>query len=327
MTPTPPAGTGAPLVRVGYAHAHSRQRKAHRPRPAFAVIGVRRDHAGFGHAVALENGKAGALPPGDVSLGEQRRRARDEQAHVGADSAAEAGMVEQAGIEGRNPHQRRRFPHRRDHRVRIEPVHVDHRRPRQKRDIGRHEQPVGMKNRQRVDEPVGVREAPAVDQRQRVRRQIFVRQHRALGAAGRARGVEDRRQIVGSARDRLERRGRRGDLLGEGSISRDAEALDRGQAELRCERSQGSEPIGPAERQRGLGVAEEIFELGERIGGVQRQKHGAGAKAGERDHDRVGGFLDLRRDPVAGPDPELNQRMGRPRRPLEQFAIGQVRGV
>ena len=52
-----------------------------------------------------------------------------------------------------------------------------------------------------------------------------------------------------------------------------------------------------------------------------------GAKAGERDHDRVRGFLDLRGDPVAGLDPEPDQRMSRPCGTLEQFAISQGRGV
>ena len=54
------------------------------------------------------------------------------------------------------------------------------------------------------------------------------------------------------------------------------------------ERANRLERVGAAEGQRRLGVAEEIFELGERIGGVQRQQNRAGAKASQREHDCVG---------------------------------------
>ena len=65
-------------------------------------------------------------------------------------------------------------------------------------------------------------------ERPRVRGEVLVRQHRALGAAGRARGVEDRGEIVGAARHVVERRRRRG---GRASVSDpvavDAERFDR----------------------------------------------------------------------------------------------------
>src|SRR6202042_2126939 len=83
----------------GDAHTHSRKRKTHCPRTAFAVVRVRRDHIGFGHAVALENGEAGPLPPGGMSLGEQGRGPRDEETHFLTDIAIETGMVEQTSIE------------------------------------------------------------------------------------------------------------------------------------------------------------------------------------------------------------------------------------
>src|SRR6202042_3823 len=86
-------------LEVGDAYANLRKRKTDRARPAFAVVRVRCDHVGFGHAVPLKDREAGPLPPGRMRLGEQRRRARDEETHVRADVAIEAGMVEQAGIE------------------------------------------------------------------------------------------------------------------------------------------------------------------------------------------------------------------------------------
>ena len=69
-------------LRVGDAHLDAGQREADRAGDALAVVGVRGVHAGLGHAVALEDGVAGARLPFAMRLGEQRRRAGDEQAHV-----------------------------------------------------------------------------------------------------------------------------------------------------------------------------------------------------------------------------------------------------
>src|SRR4029077_16735147 len=69
-------------LEVGDAHADSWKRETDRTRPAFAVVRIGCDHVGFGHAVALENREASAGPPSSVSLGEQRRRTRDEEAHI-----------------------------------------------------------------------------------------------------------------------------------------------------------------------------------------------------------------------------------------------------
>ena len=63
-------------------------------------------------------------------------------------------------------------------------------------------QPVDMKDRQGVDQPVFRREAPEIDQHLAIGRQIGLREHRALGLARRAGGIEDRRDIVARARNR-----------------------------------------------------------------------------------------------------------------------------
>ena len=156
---------------------------------------------------------------------------------------------------------------------------------------------------------------------------ILVRQHRALGAAGGAGGVEDRGEIVGSARDRLEIQRHGFHFLGESPVPRDAEALGRRQAELSCKLARRRQHVGAAEGQRRLGVAEEIFEFGERIGRVQRQERGPRPQASERQHDRVGRLVDLRCHPVARPDAERDQRIGRSRRALDESAEGQGEGV
>ncbi len=59
------------------------------------------------------------------------------------------------------------------------------------------------------------------------------------------------------------------------------------QVEPLGERTHRLESVGPAEGQRWFGVAKEIFELGERIGSVQRQQHRARAQASKGDNDHV----------------------------------------
>ena len=119
----------------------------------------------------------------------------------------------------------------RDHRVGIEAVLEDHRRPGQQRDVDGDEEAMGVEDGQRVNEPVGGRKPPAVDEGEGVRREVPVGQHRAFRAAGGAGGVKDRRQIVRRAGSRLEFRRCGGDLLGEGAVAGDAEALDGDEAE------------------------------------------------------------------------------------------------
>ena len=148
-----------------------------------------------------------------------------------------------------------------------------------------------MEDGQRVNKAVGRREAPAVDQGQGVRRQIFMRQHGALRAAGRAGRVEDGREIVGRARDRLEVGGRCRDPLGERSVTRYAEAHDSGETEFLREPANVMERVLLAYGQRRLRIAQKIFKLGKRIGGVQRQQRGPRAEACERKDDHVGGLL------------------------------------
>ena len=67
------------------------------PGTRVAVIGVGGVHVGFGHAVALEDGVAGARLPFAMGLGQQRRRAGDEQAHVRGRSRVEARVAAAGG--------------------------------------------------------------------------------------------------------------------------------------------------------------------------------------------------------------------------------------
>ena len=187
---------------VGDAHGDAGQGMADGAGHALAVIGVGRVHVGLGHAVALEHGMAGACKPFAMGFGEQRRRAGDEQPHVPRGLLAQRRVMQEPRIERGHAHQHGRARHQFDDQVGIEFRQEDHRGTREQRDVARHEQAVGVIDRQRVDQDVVFGEAPVVDQGQRVRGQIVVAQHRALGTAGGARRVEDGGEVVIAARDR-----------------------------------------------------------------------------------------------------------------------------
>ena len=191
---------------IGDAHGDAGQGMADRAGHALAVIGVGGVHVGFGHAVALEHGVAGARGPFAMGIGEQRRGARNEQPHVLGGFLRQRRALQQPRVEGRHAHQHGRARHQLDDQFGIEFRQEDHRGAGEQRDVARHEQAVGVIDRQRVDQHVLVGEAPVVDQAVGVRREIVVRQHRALGTAGGARGVEDRGEVVIGARDGCERR-------------------------------------------------------------------------------------------------------------------------
>src|ERR1700723_4257751 len=113
-------------------------------------------------------------------------------------------------------------------------------------------------------------------------------QHRAFRAAGGARSIENRGQIVARPWRGFEL-GRRGvDRRSETSIAIDAETLDRTQVERLRERTNSLEPVWTAKGQRRFGVAMKIFELSKGIGRVQRQQHCARPKASEGNDDHVG---------------------------------------
>jgi len=100
------------------------------------------------------------------------------------------------------------------------------------------------------------------------------------------------------------------DALGKAAVAAGAQALDGGQAELVSESAHGLQRRRTAEDEGRLGIGKEIFELGQRIGDIERQQRGAGAMAGEQQHDHIGRFVDLHRDPVAGLDAEREKRIG-----------------
>ncbi len=147
-----------------------------------------------------------------------------------------------------------------------------------------------------------------------------MREHRAFGAAGGAGRVKDRCKIIRPTCD-YGRYRRIGGRQEQRAVVLGAERLDRPDAELVRERLYASFVLGPADYEAGLGVGQEIFELGQRVGGVERQIHGARAHAGEIKRERLPGFLHLHRDAIARLDAAADQMAGEAAGKRERFAI------
>ena len=86
-------------------------------------------------------------------------------------------------------------------------------------------------------------------------------------------------------------------------------------------------PLGIADHDFGARVGEEIADLMRRIGGVERQKDGAGPNAGEIDKDIRGRFLHLHGDAIARLNAEGGQGMGVTRTGREHLAVGEREAV
>ena len=80
---------------------------------------------------------------------------------------------------------------------------------------------------------------------------------------------------------------------------------------------------GAATITRRLGIADEVVDLVERVGGVERQVDGAGASAGEEEDDRLRALVDLDRHAVADPDAVGPERAGQPPGQVPDVAIGE----
>jgi hypothetical protein len=123
-----------------------------------------------------------------------------------------------------------------------------------------------------------------------------VAHHGALGAPGRARRVEDRRQFMVLRGDGREVGVQAGRAVGQGAFALLAEAQD-----MRRTGLEGVLLAGTADVHAWFGIGYEIFDFVAGVGGVERQVDGARAQAGEIQEDRLGRLLDLDRDPVTLP--------------------------
>ena len=150
-----------------------------------------------------------------------------------------------------------------------------------------------------------------------------MRDHGALGAAGGAGRVDQRGEIVGAARDRRPMRLLLGGELREGARAVGGHgqdgadlvglggALDVGDA-LGCHDDHGR-----------LGVADEIFELGGGVGGVERIEDGADLQGGEVQEHVGQRLLGLHQHAVAGLHAQRNQGSSRAADLVQQLGEGQ----
>ena len=149
-----------PPVRPADPELDPRQGLPHRPRPPLPAERVGRVHPRLGHPVALED----PLPRPRLELlvraRQQRRRARDEEPHPRRRLARQRRAGEKPRVERRHPHQQRRPPHQPDHPLRLELRQQDHPPAVQQHQVQRHEEPVGVIERQRVDQHVVRPEPP-----------------------------------------------------------------------------------------------------------------------------------------------------------------------
>ena len=95
-----------------------------------------------------------------------------------------------------------------DHLGCVESGQPEHAAAGKERAVAGHEEAVNVVERQRVQQHVAAREAPGIDEGQCVARQVTVGEHCTFGATGRARGVNDRRQVVRRGNDGVESLGR-----------------------------------------------------------------------------------------------------------------------
>ena len=172
-----------------------------------AVERIRRVHPGFGHPVAFEDRVPGALAKASKVSASSGAEPETNSRIAAAGAARERRLGEQPRVErGHAHHHGRARQQRRALRRASNFGSHSMRAPGQQHAVDRDEQAVHVVDRQRVEQHVAAREAPVLDQRRRVRGEVAVRQHRALRAAGGARGVEDRGEIVRLRRHGGERR-------------------------------------------------------------------------------------------------------------------------
>ena len=249
---------------------------------------------------------AGLRLPFTMGLGEQRGGARDEEPHPRRGLDVQPLVLEKAHVEGRDAHQHGRPRHQLEDPVDVELRQEDHRRAGEERDVGRDEEAVGVEDRQSMDQHVIGGVGPSFAQRERVRDEVAVGQHRALGASGGARGVEQRGEIVGRALHRREVFRCRLCRVRQGPLALRVERDER-RARLGGRLQQRLAPGRVADEDGGLGVADEVLDLCRGVAGVERQEGAARPHRAEIEDDRFDRLLDLGGDAVAGLHAEADE--------------------
>ena len=276
------------------AQIDARQREADGAGPPLALVRVRHEHDGLGHAVALERRPPGARRDRGVEVGRQGRRAR----HAEAQPGQRLGPVG-----GRQP-----VPHRghaEEHRAagadgrqdsgRIEAGQQLRGCSRGQRAVEPDAEAVHVEQRECQDQPVLGRPPPGQRHGLCRRQQVGVAQDRTLRGARRAGRVHEQRRVVpGGGVEPIGGSGRGGEpaQIGRGDDGTRGGGRDPPPA-LGVVGHRGGDP----------GVAHDVVDLGFAVGPVQRHGHGAQAQHADVGDHVVERGIGRHHHPVAGADP------------------------
>ena len=147
-----------------------------------------------------------------------------------------------------------------------------------------------MKQRQRKQQPVGARDLPAGDQIQRVRREVVVREHRALGRPRGSRSVDNRCRCIS-----VQRQGRHSSLSA-------------------CRRFGPCQRLQFPQRDHRLrfGIAHDVPDLAIAIENIDRHENHAELHASQKQLDHVDAVRQMDAEPVARHESPLGQHARQP---------------
>ena len=303
-----------PSLVVGHAHRYAGQGLPGGAAAALALVGVGGDHAGFGHAVALKYGVAAAAAEFVEGVEQQWRRSGDEQSHAAADVPVEPWLGEQPRVERGHAHHGGGARHIPDQRLGVEPAVQQDARAGEQDGVHGDKKPVHMEDRQRVDEHVVRGEAPEFAQHLRIRGEIAVGHHCALGPPGGPGGVDDHRQIALGALAVGESGRRAGHGIAEAAPARIVEGEQVLDAMGAGEVAEQSGRFRAAHHHARFGVAEEVAEFALLVSGIERQIAQPRAQRAQVQEQGLGRLVDLRRYPIAGLQAQPGEKGGEARR-------------
>ena len=304
-----------PAVRSDDPDLDARQRPADRSRPPLAVVRVADRHQRLGHPVALEDRVAELRAEGLEHGCRQRRRAGHEEPHPPADPPrGRVAQLEEADVHRRHAEEER-GPELLEEGlglVVLEALDEPHPAPAREPGADTVAEAMDVEERQHGEVAVLGGDPPGLDQRARVRREVPVGEHGALGPAGGAGRVDDGRGPViprtPSAGSGPSSRGARGSEPGpEGSAV--PPGLPRELVHVPHGRPGGNEPreVGRRHHGHGLRIAHDVADLALAVEDVDRHEDHAELQARQEQVEELGPVGELDGEAVAGTEPRATR--------------------
>ena len=175
-----------------------------------------------------------------------------------------------------------------------------------------------MEDRKRVQKHVTRRETPSVNKRFGIGQKVCLGEHRALGPTSRARGVEERREVIRLAFDRIENRRLPGREIRERTTAIGCECLQDASRRVRKWFQLADSPR-IADQDGRAAIAEEILQFCRGIGRIQGKEYDTRLYASRIERQRHGGLLDLDSHAVSRSDLEVGKRIREAIRIREEF--------